>query len=29
MRSAAQGEIDELERSLGADKLEHNEPPGD
>jgi molybdate transport system regulatory protein len=29
MRAAAQGEIDELERSLGAGKPEHNEPPGD
>ncbi|MGC2785136.1 MAG: transcriptional regulator [Roseiarcus sp.] len=29
MRSAAQGEIDELERNLGAGKPEHNEPPGD
>ena len=28
MRSAAQGEIDELERSLGAGKPEHNVPPG-
>jgi molybdate transport system regulatory protein len=27
MRAAAQGEIDELERSLGAGALEHNEPP--
>jgi molybdate transport system regulatory protein len=27
MRAAAQGEIDELERSLGARALEHNEPP--
>jgi molybdate transport system regulatory protein len=28
MRSAAQGEIDALERSLGAGKAEHNEPAG-
>ena len=27
MRAAAQGEIDELERNLGAAKPEHNEPP--
>ena len=29
MRAAAQGEIDEFERSLGPGKPEHNEPPGD
>ena len=27
MRAVAQGEIDELERNLGAAKPEHNEPP--
>ena len=27
MRAAAQHEIDELERNLGAGKPEHNEPP--
>jgi molybdate transport system regulatory protein len=27
MRAAAAGEIDELERNLGAGKPEHNEPP--
>jgi molybdate transport system regulatory protein len=29
MREAAQGEIDALERILGAGKPEHNEPSGD
>ena len=27
MRAAAQGEIDAIERDLGAGKPEHNEPP--
>jgi hypothetical protein len=27
MRAAAKGEVDELERNLGAGKAEHKEPP--